>query len=64
MTSVLKDISYISSPSFSLYTYIYIYIYKYIAVKCFGVATSYLIVFGDLMPQVMMQVGIETYAVF
>lgn len=28
-----------------------------VAVKCFGVATSYLIVIGDLMPEVMEQFG-------
>jgi amino acid permease len=28
-----------------------------VAVKCFGVATSYLIVIGDLMPEVMEQMG-------
>ena len=44
MAIVLKD---------SMYMYLFL---PLLAVKCFGVATSYLIVFGDLMPQVMMQV--------
>lgn len=28
-----------------------------VAIKCFGVATSYLVVIGDLMPEVMEQMG-------
>jgi amino acid permease len=30
-----------------------------VAIKCFGVATSYLIVIGDLMPDVMQQLGVS-----
>jgi len=33
-----------------------------VAIKCFGVATSYLIVIGDLMPQVMSQFGAAQWA--
>lgn len=33
-----------------------------VAVKCFGVATSYLIVMGDLMPQVMEQFGGSSFS--
>lgn len=33
-----------------------------VAIKCFGVATSYLIVIGDLMPDVMQQLGASDVA--
>jgi len=33
-----------------------------VAAKCFGVATSYLIVMGDLMPQVMEQLGGDAFS--
>ena len=31
-----------------------------VAIKCFGVATSYLIVIGDLMPDALAEMGVQT----